>query len=642
MYPISSCAFLVLLALPLHAAVEVDGRLLVVNDHDRIPRGLLGVHADKGLTEEEAREWGIDGYRQIHFVPGSGTVFTGKKERGMEEAPVKEWMKELAVVVDCQGDRFYPAVCLKNPDYEDHFAKIGKAYAERCERLGIPGYAEFWNEPYLNWAERSRKNYDVKFYDASKAVDGGKVTIKGWDEPLEHLRWRRLWARDTDGGKINHLVPVPEDAEPGDTFTHESRLYFMPKGERTYEVVEKWGVHDPTAPSFWSGRQNYDFYIWMFLPWAKAIKETNPGVTVIGGWDFHIKADGWKAWELLYKPLIDDGIEYLDGISEHHYGSNTRGVAATYEVVVGYAMAEHGKWLHCYNTETAGCEDPAVPGNRHGQATPYGAFNYGLRDITELMYRSPDKAVLRTSHGRNSKGWGLGGDEFLFKLLEELRGRLVHTATDDLDVWPVAAWDEEARRLVVVVFNDHREARTIPIEVAAPAGTAFSSGMLTRVVPTQPKGPLEFFEEELALADGGFAGEITIPQRTGVKLSFAVDGDPAPVTVERTQSFAKGVLVAIEPGVDEPARPFKIALDPERLAGAERAWIKCAFEGLDTEDEAKVVINGVDVDLPVHDWLTEVPIDPGILDEKNRCYFATFGDGYKVDVCSIVIEGPAE
>jgi hypothetical protein len=620
------------LAASAHAqtAVKVTGRLLDVNGQTQVPRGLFGVHADTKLTVERARDWGIDSFRQIHFGPGSGSIAWGK------DGQLREPFMSMPVVIDCQGDRYCPAVCLTNPNYEEFFRRIGREYAGKCKRLGWKGVAEFWNEPYLNWAERSRRNYDPKFYDVSQAADDGPVTIKGWDKPLRYLRWRRLWAQGPDG-KINYLVPVPKGAKPGDTFEHELKLYFTPKGRRTYTVVEKWDVYDPTAVSYWSGKQNYDFYMWMFLPWAKAIKQTNPDVTVIGGWDFHICSDGWKAWEMLYRPMIDESIRWLDGVTEHHYGSDTRMTAATYEVVVGYAQAEHGKRLRCYNTETAGCVDPAVPGNRHGSATPYGAYNYGLRDIVELIYRSPDKAAARTAHGSLASGWGGGGDEFRFKLLKDFRGGLVHCASDDLDVWPAACVNGE--KLVIVVFNDHAAQRTVSVAIDAPAGTRLGEGRIVWVVPTSEKGPLEF--REAAVPGGGrrFAGQVILPQKSGVKLVFPLKGEPpGRAQLLRRQFFAKGVLHEVAPG-----RPvtLKVKLDADLPAKAESAQVKVVLEGT-RNAEGTVRVNGTAVKLPDHDWLTESPIDPRLVRADNTLVFESSGDGYQVDVASLVLDVAAE
>lgn len=608
--------------------VEVSGRLLDVNGHTEVPRGLFGVHADARLSVERARDWGIDGFRQIHFGPGSGSVAWGK------DGKLREPFKSMAVVIDCQGDRYCPALCLTKPDYKEFFRRIGQGYARKCKERGWKGYAEFWNEPYLNWAERSRKNYNPKYYDVSKAADDGPVTIKGWDRPLKYLRWRRLWAQG-ENGKINHLVPVPKGARPGDTFEHELNLYFTPKGKRTYTVVEKWDVYDPTAVSYWSGKQNYDFYMWMFLPWARAIKDTNPEITVIGGWDFRINAEDWKAWEMLYKPMIDESIEWLDGVAEHHYGSDTRLTTATYEVVVGYAQAEHGKWLHCYNTETAGCVDPAVPGNRHGNATPYGAYNYGLRDIVELIYRSPDKAVARAAHGSLAPGWGGGGDEFRFKLMKDFRGKLVLCNSEDLSIWPVACLNGD--RLVVVLFNDHAGEREVSVAVDAPAGTRLGEGRKTWVVPASETGPLEFREARVPASGRSFQGRMRLPEKSGVKLSFPLAGPPAgKPEVLRRQFFARGILQKIRP--DRPVT-LEVAVEPTLLGRAEAAQLKVVLEDV-RGGEGSVRVNGKEVALPDHDWLTEVVIDPQWLEAANTLVFETAGDGYQVDVASLVLDVP--
>jgi len=616
-------------ALAADPTVTVRGRYLDVEGQTTVPRGLLGLHADAALSVERARDWGVDGFRQIHFVPGSGSVAWGK------DGELREPFKSMPVVIDCQGDRFYPAVVLTNPNYEEYFRRIGREYAGKCKTAGWNRYAEFWNEPYLNWAERSRKNYDPQFYDVSKATDDGPVTIKGWDKPLKYLRWRRLWAAD-EKGKINHLVPVPKDAKPGDKFTHTLNFYFARTGPVEYTVVEKWDVYDPTAVSYWSGKQNYDFYMWMFLPWAKAIKETNPNISVVAGWDFLINNDGWKAWEMLYKPMIDESIQWLDGVCEHHYGSDTRANAATYEVVVGYALAEHGKRLRCFNTETAGCVDPAVPGNVHGNATPYGAYNYGLRDIVELWHHLPEKAVARTAHGSLTKGWGGGGDEFLFKLLKEFRGRLLDARSDDLNLWSVAALNET--NLVVVLFNDTHGDRTVSLNLEAPAGTAFVSARQTWVTPIEEQGPLQFHEEAVAATGTNFTGNVRVIRKTGLKLTFAL-AKPAGAlpTFQRRQFFAKGVLQKVAP--KEPVTS-RITLPAELLARAESAQVRVVLERVN-RGEASVLVNGTPVKIPDHQWITAFDVPLRALRAENTLVFESSADGYQLDIASIVLNAPA-
>lgn len=607
--------------------VEVTGRLIAINDATEIPRGLMGLHADAALTVERASDWGVDGFRGIDYVPGSRILALGKD--GKLQAP----FKDMAVVVDCMGDRFYSALnFLRDPGFTNYFVRIGSNYAQRCRDVGWKGHAEFWNEPYLNWAERSRANYDPKWYDETKAVDGGPVTIKGWGGPLNHLKWRRLWAQD-ENGRIDYMTPVPEGSKAGDTFKYTHHLYFKPRGEQTYTVVEKWDVYDPSAPSFWSGKQNWDFYMWMFTPWARAIKETNPDVQVVAGWDFPWYCDNWKVWELLYKPMIDEGIQWIDGICEHHYGSNTRADAGAYEVAVGYAMARYGKRIRCYNTETAGCEDPAVPGNKHGQATPYGAYNFGMRDVIEMWYRCPDKAVARASHGSLTPGWGGGGDEFFFKMLKDVRGRLVETRSGDLNVWPVAALN--GTNLALVIFNDTYRSQAVEVVLSSPRGTTFLPGRKVWVEATVEKGPLAFHEEPLTAGGVSLSVGMVLPIRSGVKIVLPLAG-VHPNRVERVhrQFFAMDFLQQVKPGT--PVYTW-VRIDPARIRRVDRANLKLVLERV-RRGEGTVHVNGHKVRIPDHDWITEVPLDPRWLRPRTELRFDSSGDGYGVDAASIVVE----
>jgi hypothetical protein len=613
------------------ARMDVTGRLLAVNEQIEIPRGLMGLHADAGLSPERGADWGVDGFRAIHYVPGAGMVGLGKDGRIV--AP----FQDMPVVVDCQGDRYHSALnFLQDRSFSNYFERAGSNYAARCRKLGVTRHAEFWNEPYLNWAERSRANYDPKWYDQTHAVDGGPVTIKGWSTPLNHLKWRRYWAADAQG-RIDYLVPVPQGAKPGDTFPYQHRLYFKPGGGQNFTVVEKWDVYDPTAPSFWSGKQNWEFYMWMLVPWAKAIKGTNPDVQVVAGWDYPMYCDGWQVWELLFKPTIDGAIQWIDGICEHHYGSNSRADAGSYEVAVAYAMARYGKRIRCYNTETAGCEDPAVPGSKHGNATPYGAYNFGMRDVVEMWYRCPDKAVARASHGSLTPGWGGGGDEFFFKMLKDVRGRLVETRCDDLDVWPVAALD--GKHFTLVIFNDRPHPRPVDLLAFAPRGMAFKAGRKVWVEATVEKGPLAFREEAFPADGDSFRVDLTLPMKTAIKIVLPMVGEP-PTRVERVrrQYFSPDILSKVVPGASFWTW---IRVDAMRLSQAHRACLKLVLEGV-RRNEAAVWVNGVEIRIPNHDWITEIPLDTSILRPRTELRFESSADGYRVDAASVVIEHALE
>ena len=98
--------------------VRVDGRLMTVNGQQEVPRGLFGVHA-VGLTPETIEDMGIECSRQIHFGPGSESSAIDK------DGKVRQVYRKLAVVIDCQGDRYCAATVLTNPKYEEYFRQAG-------------------------------------------------------------------------------------------------------------------------------------------------------------------------------------------------------------------------------------------------------------------------------------------------------------------------------------------------------------------------------------------------------------------------------------------------------------------------------------------------------------------------------------
>ncbi|MFP4054716.1 MAG: hypothetical protein ACLFV7_12715, partial [Phycisphaerae bacterium] len=182
-----------------------------------------------------------------------------------DEGPTEEYY------IECYGERGQPAQLLTSSNWKDALTGWGRTYAGNAKENDFPAVLEFWNEPYLNWAERSRVNYNLKFYDVSKAKEGGPVHTK-YGLKIPHLSWRK-------------------------------------KGD-------KWQVYDPTAFSYWSGRGNSWIYDQMLAAIGKGVKETYPAVRVIGGWGFRYNEDHWAAWDMLYKPTIDRNIEVIDGIHE--------------------------------------------------------------------------------------------------------------------------------------------------------------------------------------------------------------------------------------------------------------------------------------------------------------------------------------
>ncbi len=613
--PLALLAWTAMAAEPVE--VIVPGTTMVVNGQAEIATGLMGVHAYK-LTAERIEEYGIECIRQIHFSPSSAVAAIGK------DGQVKPLFRKLSVVIDCPGDRYHPPTVLSKKDYEAFFTRIGTQYGLKCKQAGWPGIVEFWNEPYLNWASRShgsgRNVYNPKWYKTEGRTDGGKVTIKGWDEPLEHLRWRKHWAKGEDG-KIYYGVAIPEGLDPGDTFRgHSPRSwYFTNRKEQTFTVVEQWGIWDPTQVGFWSGRQNRAFYLWMFKPFAKAVKAANPDVKVIGGWDFGLSGGDWAVWRELYKPVIDQTHPWLDGITDHHYGVNSRMVPLWYEVACAYSVNKYGKWLKGYNTECGGKLDPAV----HGQARNVSGTSegtYALRDIMELLYHCPAKSGSRTAHHPDKGVLGT------LAFLKPLRGKLLVCNSSDPDIWPVAAVQDD--RVTLVAFNNARAQRTLQLALTAPAGTEFRTGQYG-LDHDSPDGTIKPLGRTARLG-------VDLPALRAVRLVLKLDKAARPAKpVTRKQFFAAG-----EPLVDIPAgqeKDLTVEIPATTVSQARGAQVKLLLQGVDG-DELSVRLNGRKLAMPSRNFTTVLAIEPGWLQAENTLRFHGGQSGYRVVVASLLVD----
>jgi hypothetical protein len=363
------------------------------------------------------------------------------------------------------------------------------------------GIVQWWNEPYLNWAERSAGGrgsvINQECYDLTKAVEGGPVTIKGWITPLTHMRWRSLWPARMDQEYnrktkkmepvriIGWNIPLPKDAKVGDRFTAASNRYWMNPGKDFEWTVEKhWYPVDPTMVSYWSGRQNLDFYTWSFEPWAKSLRETNPKVTILAGWDFNFSAGKWSVWEELYRPLLQKFPTLIDGLTEHHYGIDPLLVQAWYELGVAEADVLSQRRIKVYNTECQGCLDPAVfsSANAASGATT-GAIamqeaKYNLLDMIGLMARMPEKVGSRTIHNFTDGNFRFCGGAWALRLLKPLRGDLFEVVTNTPEIVAVASRDTNGE-FILALCNSATQSRTV--HVALGAGT-IADAKIRRVV----------------------------------------------------------------------------------------------------------------------------------------------------------------
>ncbi|MFW5750010.1 MAG: hypothetical protein ACOCZK_00030 [Planctomycetota bacterium] len=647
---LSVCLVASLAAADRPVRVRVDAAPLNVNGQERVPLGLFGVHA-VGLDPELVAELGITTYRTINFVPGGGSRLIGK------DGELDPIYAGLDLFIDCQGDRYYEPLPLRNPDYAEACARMGREYGELWrDRLtpatGQRGVVQWWNEPYLNWAERTAggrgSTIRRRWYDLSTAVAGGPVTIKGWDEPLRYFRWRDRWPvryeekRSKDGEThrkriIGWSVPIPPGVGLGESFTAaETRYWRDPGTQRTWTVERHWYPEDPTMVSFWSGRQNRDFYLMMFTPWARALRAANSEVTILGGWDFNYSAGGWSAWIELYRPLLRACPALIDGLTEHHYGVHPTTVQAWYELGTAEGRAITGRWLRNWNTECQGKLDPAVYGrssNAVGASVGERAMaeaQYNLADIIGLAARMPAKVGSRTIHNFAGDAFARCGAAWALRLLRPLRGRLVRVAVDDQGCFALAARPEPTRT-VLALYNQRAE--PMQLKLRAAGARAVSRHWLTR---TADGADLRIANEEVAVADGAFAAEL--PSRQAVVFHIA-GAPPSAPAVQRRQYFLQQGGLLRWGGQAPDTLVTTVDLPPGAVDAAQQATLRVVLEG----GAAAVTFNDaaesirVDPDLPVHD--ITIPRDV-LRAGSNRLVFS--GDGRHLLVCaSLLLEGPA-
>ena len=605
-------------------SIHVNGKFRVVNGTSQVPAGLFGVHATP-LTPEMVAGWGIESVRVILQKPTGKPIVPGASN--VVSAGVKQ-------VVECFYDRYQPALLLTDPSWKSHLETLARNYAGNAKITGFNHVIEFWNEPYLNWASKPGVNYDGALYEPG--VEGAPMTLKGWDKPLDSLIWsKQLVAVDEASGHVNYLassyaLPLiwKGNLKEGDEYvfrqTTKCRIESLP-----------WGK-DPGQASFVSGPQNSLFYRWMFVPFAKALKETNPDVQLVGGWDFNISQDDWLSWPVLFKPLIDDSIQWLDGIDEHHYGGDTRMVAGTYEVVSAYAQTAYGKHLKFYNTEAGGLLDPERPDalgapkwTGDSIAEKNGAASYFLRDVIHMIDNCPDKAAARAAHEANKNG----GNEIAFKLLKDLRGNLLSVKSTDPRVWAVAS--VSGRKLCLVVFNDNATSKIEPVKIDAPSGTEFESGECVSITPD-----ITLASTPVTASGKNFSSNATINSKSAIKWTFELNTAPDPAngpTEVETQYCSDAIINRLGRG-----RPvaMDVKIPAEVLKSATGARLKIVQEGW--ADGTVCTINGRKLNLDVNETWTHIQsLDPALLQPVNKLVFETQSSKpVKIDMASIVIIAP--
>ncbi len=596
------------------AAATVTGRLLAVNGADEVPPGLFGFHWVGG-DAARVKELRVGSLRP-HKAMGFGGSFLQPPEPA----------NHVYLTVSCQYDRRNQLPQASRGDWKELARKLGRDLGEKGKPYGDAVAIEWWNEPYLELGRRLPGNLRVKPPEGARP---GDPVVTNYGRRLESMVWT---------GEKNAA-------------TGEVRL--RPK--------------DPTRFTYWSGRQVATFYVETFNEMAKEAKRVAPQMRLVGGMGFRWQEDDWAAWDLLHKPIVDECIEHLDGVNEHHYQGCTEAVPAAYEVLNAYTVSKHGKPMPCYSTETNDLWDVPARG-RPAAEFQKGTFRsrrraiYNLRDILLLVKETPDKAVSRAIHALWKGGqfgddgpWGpMGieqGEYVALKFLADLRGKLVEARCPDEDVWVVSSLDADAGRLVTILFNNGPEVRQYALEVEAPAGTTFDGAERVELVH-DGTGLVGLVEADAADAEGrsynrtGYLGP-AFASKTVLKLKGT---PPAGPQVVRRQAFC-GAPDASRDAILHELKPGETVTMPVRFEGKlgrpKRAWLRLVVERLG-EGEGYVDLAGKRFVIPAAytpfntPLLRQIEIDPKLLADEVRLTFGAnrpeAGDGYLLAMGSLVVE----
>ncbi|MCC5790534.1 MAG: hypothetical protein JJT75_12945 [Opitutales bacterium] len=521
--------------------IHLSGNFLEVNGQTEIPKAVFGVHATS-LGESLREKWGVEMVRSLRVSPNGKPLQTGEGRRP----------HGLSSIIECWYDRYQPALPLQNPgSWERDFRERLRAWSQNVASVETPVLFEFWNEPYLNWASRPGVNFDGRFYSDKNREVGAQVYDREGN-PVEGLVWEKVLRAVDQGGNPHYLASryVPdriEGREPvaGNTFDFRGR---------EMELAEFWWARDTQQPSWWSGPWNRKLYHQMLEVLVEEWEELKPEAKLLVGWDFHLHQDGWRAWDLLHRPLLEQFGDRIDGITEHHYGTDTRLVVGSYEVADAFTQATHGRSMRVYNTETGGFLDPEQPTPhaqpRYHASTPeefWGTMTYGLRDILHALEVSPDKIGSRAAHAAHRSG-----ERYTLQFLRDLRGRLLEVQGEDSRLWTVAAYDASRSQVVVVAFNDNARGESSGnLRFQLPPGLTVKG--IEKVKPEQVDGEIHISSQVLSVSEptSEWVGEYQIGPRQAAKWVISVEGEgPSPEArrVVRQQTYYPEVRLSLPPG----------------------------------------------------------------------------------------------
>ena len=603
----------------------------------------------------------------------------------------------VRTVVNTIGDRVRPSPRLTEKDWKAKTEAFARQLAGEAKAAGTSLTAEYWNEPYLNWANRNRAGFIPRFFDESKAVEGGPVHIKHDGAVAPHLRWTRTydaplyrwlkpedWRRGRDGKKAYsvHAPPYagmdwlyggrwepwshpPKDVADGATYTAKTKQKGKDGKQTEVELsltaYTPWHIHDETQFTYWSGAGMAMFYNDPMVAFGTALKAVDPKATYLAGWQHRPGEDNWAAWDLVYRPTIDAGIAVIDGVTDHDYGGDPRRLTAQAAVVRAYGLTKHRKALTSWNTECNASGDPqAMPGGDAAAKKAAGdraKRRWTATKIVHALDYAP--AVMRAFAHFGDGGasfFSEGGDGVALTQLIALRGRLLAAHSSDPDLLVAASVDgtdpaapktttmAAGLELVVAVVNQSDQPRRTELALAYPPGTR-PAGPARRVRIEVTEAGDRLVEEPASEATNesgmlSVAGDIPARECVvwRVPLAGALAAD-APATVVRRTWWSDAVINRVTP--QTPVQT-EITTNATSLT---RAWLELGLEKVEP-GEGWIEVASTRIELPQavpaenSSLLVRVPVDAALVKPRTpvaiRC--APGRAGFTVTSIAIVGE----
>ncbi len=550
--------------------IVVSGKPLSVNGQTKVPESLFGVHLGNfiGYNSDTVFKWGIVSARSIETIPAGAA-----------------WMPSngLKTLVQCWYDRFVPATILTNSNWKSILQNLGNTYGKTANPSNSPLMLEFWNEPYLNWAYKPGVNTDIQFYNQSGISENAPVFRNGSIVAEPYLIWRTdmwydspKWASNRQGvynaisTEWNKVIsagcfyPCQNALVIDSTYRKTTSSEFTPR-VRLRPV-------DTTQKSYYSSKQMEHYYNQMYQIVADTIKKLNPAVQMIAGWGMESHKDNWLPWHTLIKPTFDKNIHLIDGYHEHHYGTDTRIIAADYETITAYTDKKYLKRLKFYNTETGGFLDPqrpdgvsSSPGTVTAAQKALNAFSYNIRDIVYMIDKCPDKAATRAVHEPQNTN---GGVEKAFKLSKTFRGNMIYDESSDEEVYTITSLNDSL--MTTICFNGNMSSRILNFEIKATQGMIFNGGYVLSV-DTLP-GMIILQWKNLTAVGARFNFIDTIDPYTAKSYVLRLTGVLSAIdTIYVKQFYADTILVEIPAA---SSSDFKISIPQQALDNAQAARIK--------------------------------------------------------------------